>query len=54
MAQNKRLGRITISIYNSYDPVNFREAHRRILARAGPLALRMFGEAGAPPPVAQP
>ena len=39
MAQNKRLGRITISIYNSYDPVNFREAHRRILARAGPLAL---------------
>jgi hypothetical protein len=39
MTQIKRLGRITIAIYNSYDPNNFREAHRRILARAGPLAL---------------
>jgi len=34
-----RLGRMTIGLYNSYDPVSFREAHRRILARAGPLAL---------------
>ncbi|MDD1773439.1 MAG: DUF531 domain-containing protein [Methanomassiliicoccales archaeon] len=34
-----RLGRMTIGLYNSYDPVNFREAHRRILARAGPLSL---------------
>jgi hypothetical protein len=35
----QRLGRATIAIWNSYDPGNFREAHRRILARAGPLAL---------------
>lgn len=28
-----------MAIYNSYDPKVFREAHRRILARAGPLAL---------------
>jgi len=34
-----RLGRATIALWNSYDPNNFREAHRRILARAGPLAL---------------
>jgi hypothetical protein len=34
-----RLGRPTIALWNSYDPNNFREAHRRILARAGPLAL---------------
>lgn len=32
-------GRVTIGLYNSYDPVKFREAHRRVLARAGPLAL---------------
>jgi hypothetical protein len=35
----RRLGRATIALWNSYDPNNFREAHRRILARAGPLAL---------------
>ncbi|MBN1110398.1 MAG: DUF531 family protein [Methanomassiliicoccales archaeon] len=35
----ERLGRATIAVYNSYDPRVFREAHRRILARAGPLAL---------------
>lgn len=35
----KHTGRATIAIYNSYDPKAFREAHRRILARAGPLAL---------------
>jgi uncharacterized protein len=34
-----RLGRATIALYNSYDPVRFREAHRRALARAGALAL---------------
>jgi hypothetical protein len=34
-----RLGRMTVGLYNSYDPVNFREAHRRILARAGPISL---------------
>ncbi|MBN1677513.1 MAG: DUF531 domain-containing protein [Candidatus Thermoplasmatota archaeon] len=32
-------GRVTIGLYNSYDPVRFRESHRRALARAGPLAL---------------
>ena len=32
-------GRVTIGLYNSYDPVKFHEAHRRVLARAGPLAL---------------
>lgn len=35
----RRLGRATIALWNSYDPNSFREAHRRILARAGPLAL---------------
>ncbi len=34
-----RTGRATIALWNSYDPKTFREAHRRILARAGPLAL---------------
>jgi hypothetical protein len=34
-----RQGRATIALWNSYDPKTFREAHRRILARAGPLAL---------------
>ncbi len=34
-----RRGRLTIGLYNSYDPRRFREAHRRALARAGPLAL---------------
>lgn len=32
-------GRVTIGLYNSYDPVKFHESHRRVLARAGPLAL---------------
>ncbi len=32
-------GRMTIGLYNSYDPVKFHEAHRRALARAGPVAL---------------
>ena len=32
-------GRLTIGLYNSYDRVRFSEAHRRALARAGPLAL---------------
>jgi hypothetical protein len=35
----RRPGRATIAIWNSYDTNHFREAHRRILARAGPLAL---------------
>ncbi|MCL2712427.1 MAG: DUF531 domain-containing protein [Methanomassiliicoccaceae archaeon] len=32
-------GRVTIGLYNSYNPSKFMEAHRRALARAGPLAL---------------
>jgi len=32
-------GRATIGLYNSYDPVKFHEAHRRTIARAGPIAL---------------
>lgn len=34
-------GRITIGLYNSYDQ-NFREPHRRVIARAGDLA-RAYG-----------
>ena len=30
---------MTIGLYNSYDRVKFHEAHRRALARAGPVAL---------------
>ena len=33
-----RLGRLTAGLYNSYNLVQFREAHRRIIARAAPLA----------------
>lgn len=33
------VGRVTIGLYNSYDPNKFREAHRRALARAGALAM---------------
>lgn len=32
-------GRITIALYNSYDPNKFREPHRRVIARAGGLAM---------------
>lgn len=32
-------GRLTLGLYNSYDPRKFAEAHRRALARAAPLAL---------------
>ena len=32
-------GRMWLGLYNSYDPVKFHEAHRRALARAGPIAL---------------
>lgn len=32
-------GRVTLGLYNSYDPKKFREPHRRVLARAGGLAL---------------
>ncbi|MCK5037548.1 MAG: DUF531 domain-containing protein [Thermoplasmata archaeon] len=34
-----RLGRMTLGLYNSYDPKKIREAHRRALARAGPVAM---------------
>lgn len=30
---------MTIGLYNSYDRVKFHEAHRRALARAGPIAI---------------
>ncbi|UCC93851.1 MAG: DUF531 family protein [Thermoplasmata archaeon] len=33
-----RLGRMTLALYNSYDPVRLAEAHRRALARAAPVA----------------
>lgn len=33
-----RRGRLTIGLYNSYDPTRFAEAHRRALARAGAVA----------------
>jgi hypothetical protein len=32
-------GRMTIGLYNTYDPTKLREAHRRVLARSGPVAL---------------
>src|SRR5437763_14322291 len=32
-------GRMTLGLYNSYDPVKFAEAHRRAIARAAPVAL---------------
>ncbi len=32
-------GRKTLGLYNSYDKTKIREAHRRALARAGPVAL---------------
>ncbi|MDR2698205.1 MAG: DUF531 domain-containing protein [Candidatus Methanoplasma sp.] len=32
-------GRITIALYNSYDPNKFREPHRRVIARTGGLAM---------------
>ncbi len=32
-------GRITIGLYNAYDQNKFREPHRRVIARAGDLAL---------------
>lgn len=34
-----RRGRLTLGLYNSYDPRRFSEAHRRALVRAAPLAL---------------
>jgi hypothetical protein len=32
-------GRITIALYNSYDPNKFREPHRRVIARTGDLEI---------------
>jgi hypothetical protein len=31
-------GRMTIGLYNTYNPTKFMEAHRRVLARSGPVA----------------
>lgn len=36
---SSRKGRMTIGLYNAYDPRNFREPHRRVIARSGDLAL---------------
>ncbi len=36
---NMGRGRITIGLYNSYDPTKFREPHRRVIARVGGLAM---------------
>lgn len=38
-AKGGRRGRVTIGIYNAYDPKTFREPHRRVIARAGDLAM---------------
>lgn len=38
-AKPQRHGRLTLGLYNSYDPRRFSEAHRRALVRAAPLAL---------------
>lgn len=37
--ENMGRGRMTIGLYNAYDPVKFREPHRRVIARAGGLAM---------------
>jgi hypothetical protein len=34
----QKIGRLTIGLYNSYNLVQFRESHRRVIARAAPLA----------------
>lgn len=34
----QKTGRLTLGLYNSYNVVQFREAHRRVIARAAPLA----------------
>ena len=38
MGRSARIGRATIGLYNTYDNLRLREAHRRAIARAGPLA----------------
>ncbi len=35
----RRTGRLTLGLYNSYDPVRWHDAMRRALARAAPVAL---------------
>ncbi|PKK85350.1 MAG: DUF531 domain-containing protein [Thermoplasmata archaeon HGW-Thermoplasmata-1] len=35
--KNENIGRLTLGLYNSYDPSRFHEAHRRALARAAPI-----------------
>ncbi|WP_456483524.1 DUF531 family protein [Methanopyrus kandleri] len=35
----KRTGRVTIGLYNSYDPRRFHEIHARTIARAAPLCV---------------
>ncbi len=47
--EQSRRGRVTLGLYNAYDPKTFREPHRRVIARAGDLArafdmnLALFG-----------
>lgn len=38
MTDTHKLGRLTIGLYNSYNLAQFREAHRRVIARTAPLA----------------
>ena len=40
-------GRLTLGLYNSYDPRRFFEAHRRALVRAAPLAVAFGGSLAA-------
>ncbi|WP_457615184.1 DUF531 family protein [Methanopyrus sp.] len=35
----KRIGRVTIGLYNSYDPRRFHEIHARTIARTAPLCV---------------
>jgi len=35
----RRVGRVTIALYNSYDPSRYHEIHTRMIARAAPLCV---------------
>ncbi len=35
----RRVGRVTIALYNSYDPNRYHEIHTRMIARAAPLCV---------------
>ena len=38
MVNSHHIGRMTLGLYNTYDPTRFSEAHRRVLSRLGPVA----------------